>query len=168
MTCLRYWVSDMHVDGFRFDLASALARDRRGNVMVEPPVIESITEDGVLADTKLIAEPWDAAGLYQVGGFPFGKRWSEWNGKFRDDVRRFWKGDLGMAGALATRLCGSSDLYERSGRRPRHSLNFVTCHDGFTLSDLTPFNRKYNIRNGQGNREVQRQPQLELRLEGNR
>jgi glycogen operon protein len=153
MTCLRYWVGDMHVDGLRFDLASVLGRDRHGQVLHEPPVIESIVEDGVLADTKLIAEPWDAAGLYQVGRFPYGQRWSEWNGKFRDDVRRFWRGDLGMAGALATRLCGSSDLYEKDGRLPRHSVNFLTCHDGFTLHDLVSYNRKYNIANGEGNRD---------------
>lgn len=153
MTCLRYWVGDMHVDGLRFDLASILGRDRHGHVLHEPPVIEAIVEDGVLADTKLIAEPWDAAGLYQVGGFPYGRRWSEWNGHFRDDVRRFWRGDLGMAGVMATRLCGSSDLYESSGRLPRHSVNFITCHDGFTLHDLITYNRKYNICNGEGNRD---------------
>ncbi len=153
MTCLRYWVGDMHVDGFRFDLASILGRDRRGNVMVEPPVIESITEDGVMSDTKLIAEPWDAAGLYQVGGFPFGRRWSEWNGKFRDDVRRFWKGDGGFVGALASRISGSADLYQRNGRLPRHSLNFVTSHDGFTLYDLVSYNQKQNLANGESNRD---------------
>jgi len=153
MTCLRHWVGDMHVDGFRFDLASVLGRDRRGNVMIEPPVIESITEDGVLADTKLIAEPWDAAGLYQVGGFPFGRRWSEWNGKYRDDVRQFWKGDFGMVGALASRIGGSADLYQGSGRLPRHSLNFVTAHDGFTLNDLVSYNDKHNRANGESNRD---------------
>src|SRR5438309_3465022 len=116
----------MHVDGLGFGLASILRRDRRGNVMVEPPVIESITEDGVLRDTKLIAEPWDAGGLYQVGRFPFGRRWSEWNGRYRDDVRRFWRGEAGQAGTLATRLTGSSDLYEESGRLPVHSINFIT------------------------------------------
>ena len=152
MTCLRYWVGEMHVDGFRFDLASILGRDRRGNVMVEPPVVESITEDGVMADTKLIAEPWDAAGLYQVGDFPFGRRWSEWNGKYRDDVRRFWKGD-GFAAELASRICGSSDLYQPSGRLPRHSVNFVTCHDGFTLHDLVSYNQKHNEANGEQNRD---------------
>jgi glycogen operon protein len=151
MTCLRYWVGDMHVDGFRFDLASILGRDRRGQVMVEPPVVESITEDGVLADTKLIAEPWDAAGLYQVGGFPFGRRWSEWNGKYRDDVRRFWRGDPGCIGLLASRICGSSDLYQSSGRLPRHSVNFVTCHDGMTLCDLTSYSKKHNRANGEDN-----------------
>src|SRR5262245_20866268 len=153
MTCLRYWLGDMHIYGFRFDLASILGRDRQGHVLAEPPVIESIVEDVVLAGTKLIAEPWDAAGLYQVGGFPFGKRWGEWNGKFRDDVRRFWRGDLGMAGLLATRMCGSADLYEASGRLPRHSINFVTCHDGFTLADLVSYNRKHNEANGEANRD---------------
>jgi isoamylase len=153
MTCLRYWVGDMHVDGFRFDLASILGRDRKGNVLVEPPVIESITEDGVLADTKLIAEPWDAAGLYQVGRFPFGRRWSEWNGKYRDDVRQFWKGDTGITGALANRICGSSDLYQWSGRLPRHSVNFITAHDGFTLYDLVSYNEKHNRANGEDGRD---------------
>jgi glycogen operon protein len=153
MTCLRYWVGDMHVDGFRFDLASILGRDRRGNVMVEPPVIESITEDGVLADAKLIAEPWDAAGLYQVGRFPFGRRWSEWNGQYRDDVRRFWKGDIGLTSAVANRICGSSDLYQWSGRLPRHSVNFITAHDGFTLYDLVSYNHKHNDANGEQSRD---------------
>jgi isoamylase len=153
MTCLRYWVGQMHVDGFRFDLASVLGRDRSGNVLVEPPVVESITEDGVMADTKLIAEPWDAVGLYQVGTFPYGRRWSEWNGRYRDDVRRFWKGEPGFAGALATRLCGSSDLYQTTDRLPRHSINFVTCHDGFTLNDLVSYDRKYNLANGEDNRD---------------
>jgi glycogen operon protein len=153
LNCLRFWVADMHVDGLRFDLASVLGRDVNGRVMMEPPVIEMISEDGVLADTKLIAEPWDAGGLYQVGGFPFGGRWSEWNGRYRDDVRRFWRGDPGMAGALATRLCGSADLYEASGRRPHHSINFVTCHDGFTLWDLVSYNHKHNEANGEGNRD---------------
>lgn len=153
MQCLRYWAADMHVDGFRFDLASILGRDRNGNVMVEPPVIESITEDGVLADTKLIAEPWDAGGLYQVGRFPFGRRWSEWNGKYRDDVRRFWKGDHGVAPAMADRICGSADLYQWSGRLPRHSVNFVTAHDGFTLHDLVSYNEKHNDANGEQGRD---------------
>jgi len=153
MTCLRYWVSEMHVDGLRFDLASIMGRDRKGNVLVEPPVVESIAEDGVLADTKLIAEPWDAAGLYQVGMFPYGRRWSEWNGRYRDDVRRFWRGEPGLSGALATRFCGSADLYENSGRQPRHSLNFVTCHDGFTLYDLVAYNHKHNLANGENNRD---------------
>jgi glycogen operon protein len=153
MNCLRFWVADMHVDGLRFDLASVLGRDYRGNVLMEPPVVEMIAEDGVLADTKLIAEPWDAAGLYQVGGFPYGRRWSEWNGRYRDDVRRFWRGDPGTVADLASRVCGSADLYEASGRRPRHSINFVTCHDGFILWDLVSYNRKHNEANGEGNRD---------------
>jgi glycogen operon protein len=153
MTCLRFWVAEMHVDGLRFDLASVFGRDRYGNVLVEPPIVEAIAEDGVLADTKLIAEPWDAGGLYQVGRFPYGRRWSEWNGRYRDDVRRFWRGEPGLAGDLATRLCGSADLYQASGRLPRHSLNFVTCHDGFTLADLVAYNHKHNEANGENNRD---------------
>jgi glycogen operon protein len=153
LTCLRYWVADMHVDGLRFDLASVFGRDEQGQLLVEPPVVEEIAEDSVLADTKLIAEPWDAAGLYQVGKFPFGRRWSEWNGRYRDDVSRFWKGEPGLAGDLATRLCGSADLYEKSGRLPQHSINFVTCHDGFTLWDLVSYNRKHNEANGENNRD---------------
>ncbi len=153
MTCLRFWVAEMHVDGLRFDLASVLGRDKYGNVMADPPIVETIVEDGVMADTKLIAEPWDAAGLYQVGRFPYGRRWSEWNGQYRDDVRRFWKGEAGMASLLATRLCGSADLYQATGRRPGHSINFVTCHDGFTLCDLVSYDRKHNGANGEGNRD---------------
>jgi glycogen operon protein len=130
-----------------------LGRDYQGNVLIEPPVVELIAEDGVLADTKLIAEPWDAAGLYQVGQFPYGQRWSEWNGRYRDDVRRFWRGEPGLAGILATRLCGSADLYQASGRQPWHSINFVTCHDGFTLWDLVSYNQKHNEANGEGNRD---------------
>ncbi|MFO0881733.1 MAG: glycogen debranching protein GlgX [Gemmataceae bacterium] len=153
MNCLRYWVADMHIDGLRFDLASILGRDATGHVLSDPPVIDQIAQDGVLADTKLIAEPWDAAGLYQVGKFPSGRRWSEWNGHYRDDVRRFWRGEDGMAGALATRLCGSADLYQESGRKPFHSINFITCHDGFTLWDLVSYNRKHNRANGEDNRD---------------
>ncbi|OAI49610.1 glycogen debranching enzyme [Planctomycetaceae bacterium SCGC AG-212-F19] len=153
MNCLRYWVGEMRVDGLRFDLASILGRDRRGNLLVEPPVIEMISEDGVLADTKLIAEPWDAAGAYQVGWFPFGRRWSEWNGRYRDEVRRFWRGDPGFSGDLATRFCGSADLYQESERQPRHSVNFVICHDGFTLCDLVSYNDKHNEANGENNRD---------------
>jgi glycogen operon protein len=153
MNCLQFWVADMHVDGLRFDLASVMGRDYQGHILVEPPVVEMISEDGLLRDTKLIAEPWDAAGLYQVGAFPYGRRWSEWNGQYRDDVRRFWRGEPGMAGALATRLCGSADLYEPSGRLPTHSLNFITSHDGFTLWDLVSFNHKHNRVNGEGNRD---------------
>ena len=150
--CLRYWVMEMHVDGFRFDLASILGRDSRGRLMENPPLIEMITEDPVLRDTKLIAEAWDAAGAYQVGSFP-GLRWSEWNGRYRDDVRRFWRGDRGMIGALATRIAGSSDLYRDSGRSPLHSINFVTSHDGFTLADLVSYERRHNEANGEQNRD---------------
>jgi isoamylase len=153
LDCLRYWVSFMHVDGLRFDLASVLGRDRKGNILLEPPVIEMISEDGLLQQTKLIAEPWDADGVYQVGAFPFGGRWSEWNGRYRDDVRRFWRGEPGFAGALATRLCGSADLYEAPGRLPQHSLNFITCHDGFTLHDLVSYHHKRNDANGEQGRD---------------
>jgi len=150
--CLRYWVVEMHVDGFRFDLASVLGRDAAGELLVNPPLIELITEDPVLRDTKLIAEAWDAAGAYQVGSFP-GVRWSEWNGRFRDDVRSFWLGGTGMLGAFATRLAGSADLYEASGRTPQHSINFVTCHDGFTLRDLVSYSRRHNEANAEDNRD---------------
>jgi glycogen operon protein len=153
ISSLRYWVAEMHVDGLRFDLASIMGRDRKGNVLAEPPVIDMIAEDGVLTDTKLIAEPWDATGLYQVGRFPFGRRWSEWNGRYRDDVRRFWRGEPGMSGALATRVSGSADLYESSGRQPRHSVNFITAHDGFTLWDLVSYNEKHNLANGENNKD---------------
>src|SRR5947208_3810308 len=105
----------MHIDGLRFDLALVFGRDKQGNVLVEPPIVEMIAEDSVLTETKLIAEPWDAAGLYQVGRFPFGRRWAEWNGHYRDDIRRFWRGEMGLSGLLATRLSGSADLYEFSG-----------------------------------------------------
>ncbi len=153
LTCLRFWVGDMHIDGLRFDLASILGRDQNGNLMLEPPVVEMIAEDGVLADTKLIAEPWDAGGAYQVGTFPYGRRWSEWNGRYRDDMRRFWKGDNGQIEAFTRRICGSADLYEWNGRTPRHSINFITCHDGFTLWDLLSYNQKHNEANGEDNRD---------------
>lgn len=151
--CLRFWILDMHVDGFRFDLASVLGRDRNGKVMADPPVVEMIAEDGVLAGSKLIAEPWDAEGLYQVGNFPFGRRWSEWNGQYRDTVRRFWLTGGVTVGELATRVCGSADLYELAGRTPAHSVNFITCHDGFTLWDLVSYSRKHNTANGESNRD---------------
>jgi glycogen operon protein len=122
-------------------------------VLVEPPVVEMIAEDSVLSSTKLIAEPWDAAGLNQIGRFPFGRRWSEWNELFRDHVRRFWRGEPGLTQQLATRLCGSADLYERSERSPHHSINFITCHNGFTLCDLVSYNRKYNRANGEDERD---------------
>lgn len=146
---LQYWVTEMHVDGFRFDLASILSRDQNGHLVPRAPVIERIAEDPVLRSTKLIAEAWDAGGGYQVGAFP-GDRWAEWNDRFRDDVRRYWRGDLGMTAGFATRLAGSSDLYYDSGRRPFHSVNYVTAHDGFTLRDLVSYTRKHNRRNGEG------------------
>jgi len=149
--CLRYWVITAHVDGFRFDLASVLGRGQDGSVLANPPLLESMAYDPVLANTKLIAEAWDAGGLYQVGTFPSWGRWAEWNGKFRDDVRKFVKGDPGMTSALATRILGSPDLYETSAREPYHSINFVTCHDGFTLNDLVSYNDKHNLANGENN-----------------
>ncbi|MDR2762681.1 MAG: glycogen debranching protein GlgX [Planctomycetaceae bacterium] len=155
--CLRHWVHNYHIDGFRFDLASILSRDQMGNIQANPPIIETISEDPLLADTKIIAEAWDAAGAYQVGSFGsygFGsQRWAEWNGKFRDDIRRFWRGDQCMIGALATRLSGSSDLYSHSGRGPQCSINFVTAHDGFTMNDLVSYNYKHNEDNGEQNRD---------------
>lgn len=152
--CLRYWVHSYHVDGFRFDLASILSRDRNGAMQSNAPLLEQISEDPLLADTKIIAEAWDAAGAYQVGHFgPANStsRWAEWNGRYRDDVRRFWRGDPGMTGAFATRLSGSSDLYQTSGRNPYHSINFITSHDGFTLNDLVSYNWKHNDANGECN-----------------
>ena len=150
--CLHYWVVDMHVDGFRFDLGSILGRDRRGNLLENPPLLEQIADDPILRDTKLIAEAWDAGGAYQVGSFP-GGRWAEWNDRYRDDVRRFWRGDHGVTAPFATRLAGSSDLYLRDGRKPFHSINFVTCHDGFTLRDLVSFAHKHNEANGEKNQD---------------
>ena len=150
--CLRHWVHNYHIDGFRFDLASILSRDRDGNLIPNPPVVESIAEDPLLADTKIIAEAWDAAGAYQVGTFA-SLRWAEWNGRYRDDLRRFWRGDPHLVGALATRLAGSSDLYQPSGRKPYHSINFITCHDGFTLNDMVSYNQKHNEANGEVNRD---------------
>ena len=149
---LRYWVTEMHVDGFRFDLASILGRAQDGTVLACPPLLEQIAGDPVLADTKLIAEAWDAAGLYQVGVFPNWGRWAEWNGHYRDDIRRFIRGDAGMVGKLATRLAGSSDLFQHS-RGPAHGINFITCHDGFCLQDLVSYNEKHNQANGDGNRD---------------
>ena len=150
--CLRYWVVEMHVDGFRFDLGSILGRDQAGHLLENPPVIEGIAEDPILRHTKIIAEAWDAGGAYQVGSFP-GGRWAEWNDRYRDDVRRFWRGDAGAARSLATRITGSSDLYLRDGRKPFHSINFVTAHDGFTLGDLVAYERKHNQRNAEGGRD---------------
>jgi glycogen operon protein len=151
MDSLRYWVNHMHVDGFRFDLASTLARELH-EVDKLGAFFDIIHQDPVLSQVKLIAEPWDlGAGGYQVGNFPIG--WSEWNGKYRDCVRRFWKGDGGVAGEFATRISGSSDLYEWNGRRPHASVNFITCHDGFTLEDLVSYDHKHNEANGEGNRD---------------
>ena len=150
--CLRYWVLEMRVDGFRFDLASILGRDMDGSILANPPLIQSIAEDPILRHVKLIAEAWDAAGAYQVGSFP-GFRWSEWNGRYRDDVRRFWTAGSYSRNALATRITGSSDLYEQAGRNPVHSINFITCHDGFTLNDLVSYSEKHNLANGEENRD---------------
>ena len=152
VSCLEYWVKEMHVDGFRFDLASALARGEEGHVMQDPPVVWGIELSQQLAKTKLIAEAWDASGLYQVGSFP-GYRWGEWNGMYRDAMRRFLRGDPGTVNEVATRLCGSSDLYQHQGRLPISGINFITCHDGFTLNDLFSYNDKHNFANGEGNRD---------------
>jgi glycogen operon protein len=149
---LRYWVTEMHVDGFRFDLASILSRDEAGQTLPSPPVLWDIESDPVLAGTKLIAEAWDAAGLYQVGSF-IGDTWQEWNGRFRDDVRRFVKGDRGAVSRLASRLLGSPDIYGHEEREAEQSVNFVTCHDGFTLNDLVSYNQKHNDANGEDNRD---------------
>ena len=164
--CLHYWVVEMHVDGFRFDLGSILGRDQAGNLLENPPIIEGIAEDPILRHTKIIAEAWDAGGAYQVGWFP-GGRWAEWNDRYRDDVRRFWRGDHGSARNLATRITGSSDLYLRDGRKPFHSINFITAHDGFTLNDLVTYDRKHNERNGEdGPRRLRRQLFVQLRRGG--
>jgi glycogen operon protein len=149
---LHHWVREMHVDGFRFDLASILSRDERGRPLENPPVLWDIETDPALAGIKLIAEAWDAAGLYQVGSF-IGDSWKEWNGKFRDDVRGFLRGDQDTVSRFASRLLGSPDLYGHEGREPEQSINFVTCHDGFTLSDLVSYERKHNEANGEGNRD---------------
>jgi len=150
MDCLRHWVGAMHVDGFRFDLASVLARDEWGQPLRSPPILWEIESDPVLAGTKIIAEAWDAAGLYQTGSF-VGHRWAEWNGQFRDTARQFARGDPGMAERMAARLTGSRDLFPQPDREPNRSINFVTCHDGFTLNDLVSYDRKHNEANGQDN-----------------
>ncbi|WP_337287749.1 glycogen debranching protein GlgX [Candidatus Methylomirabilis sp.] len=149
---LRYWVTQMHVDGFRFDLASILSRDEAGRPLPNPPVLWDIESDPLLAGTKLIAEAWDAGGLYQVGSF-LGDAWQEWNGRFRDDVRSFLKGDNGSVPRVATRLLGSPDIYGHEDREAEQSINFVTCHDGFTLNDLVSYNHKHNEANGENNRD---------------
>jgi len=152
MHCLHYWVVEMHVDGFRFDLGSILGRDQHGRLMESPPVLERIAEDPVLSSTKIIAEAWDAGGAYQVGWFP-GGRWAEWNDRYRDNIRKYWRGDPRETRNLATRLSGSSDLYLRDGRKPFHSINFITSHDGFTLKDLVSYDHKHNNENGEDNRD---------------
>jgi len=153
LECLRFWVSEYHIDGFRFDAAAILGRDAFGGPLANPPVLESAAADPVLRKAKLIAEAWDAGGLILLGNFPSYGRFAEWNGKFRDDVRDFLRGEPGRAGLLATRITGSPDLYEASGRGPRASVNFVTCHDGFTLRDLVSYNGKHNDANDEGNRD---------------
>lgn len=149
---LHYWVEQMHVDGFRFDLASILERDGSGNLLPKPPVLWDIDSDPALAGTKLIAEAWDAAGLYQVGSF-VGEKWREWNGRFRDDIRSFFRGDRGSVGPLADRLVGSPQIYGHKGREAEESVNFVTCHDGFTLNDLVSYDQKHNEANRENNRD---------------
>jgi glycogen operon protein len=151
LDCLRYWASEYHVDGFRFDLASILGRDQEGNPLENPPLLEMLAYDPILANCKLIAEAWDAGGLYQVGSFPAYGRWAEWNGKYRDAIRHFNKGDMGSIGEIALRLEGSPDLYHDRGAAA--SINFITCHDGFTLADLYLYNNKHNSDNGEDNRD---------------
>ncbi len=149
---LRYWVGEMHVDGFRFDLAAALCRDQKSYMQNFPFLTNAISEDSILCHSKIIAEPWDCGGGYLVGGFP-GGRWSEWNDRYRNDIRRFIRGDEGVATAAATRLAGSSDLYNHSGRNPDASINFVSCHDGFPMNDIVSYNGKHNDENGENNRD---------------
>ena len=149
LDCLRYWAAEYHIDGFRFDLASVLGRDSQGHPLPNPPLLESIAHDPVLAHCELIAEAWDAGGLYQVGNFPSYGRWMEWNGKYRDAARRFLRGDDNSAAEMVQRIMGSPDLYRESGRKPSASVNFITCHDGFTLADLFAYATKYNLENGE-------------------
>ena len=149
---LRYWVQEMHVDGFRFDLASIMSRDTEGHPLANPPILWDIETDPILSGAKLIAEAWDAAGLYQVGSF-FGDRWKEWNGRFRDDVRAFVKGEPGQASNVASRFLASPDIYGHREREPEQSVNFVTAHDGFTLNDLVSYNKKHNLANNEQNRD---------------
>jgi glycogen operon protein len=152
LTALRYWMIEMHVDGFRFDLASVLGRDGTGKLLANAPLLERIAEDPILRDVKIIAEAWDTAGAYEVGSFSE-RRWAEWNGRYRDDIRRFWRGDDGMLGLFASRICGSADIYTKSGKGPESSINFVTCHDGFTLNDLVSYRYKHNEANGENNHD---------------
>jgi len=153
LECLRFWVSEYHIDGFRFDAAAILGRDFSGAVLNNPPLLESVALDPILKKCKLIAEAWDAGGLYLLGKFPNYGRFAEWNGKFRDDLRDFMRGEPGRTGLVATRLCGSPDLYEPGGRGPLASINFITCHDGFTLRDLVSYNFKHNEANAEDNRD---------------
>ena len=153
LDCLRYWAAEYHVDGFRFDLAAILGRDQNGAPLSNPPLLESLAYDPILAKCKLVAEAWDAGGLYQVGSFPAFGRWAEWNGKFRDAIRKFLKGDPGMVGEMAQRVQGSPDLYASARRGAAASINFITCHDGFTLADLFSYNDKHNEANGEDNRD---------------
>lgn len=150
---LRYFVVDMHVDGFRFDLASVLTRNEYGEPMSCPPIVKMIAEDPILSKTKIIAEPWDPAGLFQVGGFPAFGRWAEWNAIYRDLIRKVSMGEPGHMAELATRIAGSEDLYKGSDRKPYHSVNFITAHDGFSLMDLVSYNEKHNYQNGEGNKD---------------
>jgi isoamylase len=150
LSALRYWVVEMHVDGFRFDLATILGRDSDGKLLANAPLLEAIAEDPFLRDIKIIAEAWDSAGAYKVGSFSE-RRWAEWNGQYRDDIRRFWRGDEAMLGVLANRICGSADIYTASGKGPEGSINFVSCHDGFTLNDLVSYCYKHNEANGENN-----------------
>lgn len=150
--CLRYWVLEYHIDGFRFDLASILARGEDGGILRNASLTVAISEDPVLHKTKIIAEPWDAGGSYLLGNFP-GSRWAEWNDRFRDDIRRFWRGDDFISTGAATRIAGSSDLFAAEGKKPYHSINYVACHDGFTMNDLVSYNCKHNEENGEDNRD---------------
>ncbi len=153
LDCLRYWASEYHIDGFRFDLASILGRDQNGEPMSNPPLLESLAFDPVLGKCKLVAEAWDAGGLYQVGAFPSWGRWAEWNGKYRDDIRKFLKGEKGLVGNMVNRIQGSPDLYSWEKRGCQASINFITCHDGFTLRDLFSYNEKHNEENGEENKD---------------
>jgi isoamylase len=152
LAALRYWAVEMHVDGFRFDEASVLDRDNAGKLLAKAPLLGRIAEDPILKGIKIIAEAWDAAGAYEVGRFSE-RRWASWNGRYRDDIRRFWRGDNGLLGLFAQRICGSADIYSKSGKGPASSINFVTCHDGFTLNDLVSYQRKHNEANAENNRD---------------
>jgi len=153
LDCLRYWAAEYHIDGFRFDLAAILGRDQNGTPMSNPPLLEALAFDPILGKCKLVAEAWDAGGLYQVGSFPSWGRWAEWNGKYRDDIRRFLKGDEDMLGIVQNRISGSPDLYKKLNRGSRASINFITCHDGFGLMDLVSYNNKHNEANGENNQD---------------